>query len=60
MFHLKNLSFTSSIMKEIFVLPSRSRVLVKLNCIAFGSTSSFCCLLKSLAIILYVFEIGII
>ena len=44
-------SFISSVLKNIFVFPSRSRFLVKLiSCIAFGWASSACCLLKSIAI----------
>ena len=44
-------SFISSVLKNIFVFPSRSRFLVKLiSCIAFGGASSACCLLKSIAI----------
>ena len=46
-------SFTSSIMKNIAVLPSRSKFAVKLICcIAFGSAGSASCLLKSIAMIL--------
>ena len=45
----KIVSFTSSIIKNIDV--SFSIFLVKLIfCVAFGSASSFCCLLKSIAI----------
>ena len=45
----KNISFASSIMKNIDV--SFSIFPVKLICcIAFGSASSFCCLLESIAI----------
>ena len=50
-------SFTFSIMKNIVVFPARSRLPVKLFffCIAFGSVSSACCLLKSTAIrLLYI------
>ena len=48
----KMVSFTSSIMKNIVAFPSRSRFAVKLICcIVFGSTSSACCLLKSIAIL---------
>ena len=46
-------SFASSIMKNIVVLviESRGSFSVKLICyIVFGSTSSACCLLKSIAI----------
>ena len=46
-------SFASSIMKNIAVFPFQSRFPVKLICsIAFVSTSSACCLLKSFAITL--------
>ena len=46
-------SFTSSIVKNIIVFPSHSRFTVKyIYCIAFGSVSSTCYLLKSIAIIL--------
>ena len=49
----KMLFFASSIMRNIVVSPSQSRVAVKLICcIAFESASSACCLLKSIAIIL--------
>ena len=60
--------FASSIMKNI-VFCGWFRFAVKLICyIAFGSTSSACCLLKSvaifliikIAIIIIIFEIGII
>ena len=45
----KNVSFVSSIMKNIDV--SFSIFSVKLICcIAFGSASTFCCLIKSIAI----------
>ena len=45
--------FVSSIMKNIFVFLFRARLHVKLICcIAFGSASRACCLLKSIAIIL--------
>ena len=48
----KMFSFTSSIMKNSIVFPSHSRFPVKLICfIVFGSTSSSCRLLKSIAII---------
>ena len=49
-------SFTFSIMKNIVVFPARSRLPVKLFfCIAFGSVSSACCLLKSTAVhLLYI------
>ena len=58
----KSVSFASSIMKDICVLPSWSRFPVKLTCcIIFGSASGFSCLLKSIAISLIIFfEIGII
>ena len=47
-------SLTSSRMKSIVVFPSRSRFSVKLICsIAFGSASSVCYSLKSVAVILY-------
>ena len=43
----KTVSFASSIMKNIGVYLSHSRFPVKLIwCIAFGSISSFCCLLR--------------
>ena len=46
-------SFASSIMKKIVAPTPRSKFTVKLtSCIAFGSASSACCLLKSVAIIL--------
>ena len=46
-------SFTSSIMKNIVAPSVRSRFAVKLIYrIAFGSGSSACCLLKTIAIIL--------
>ena len=49
----KAVSFVSSIMKNIVAPSAQSRFLVKLICcIAFGSTSSACCLLKSIYIIL--------
>ena len=49
----KIVCFTSSMMKNIFVFPSQSRLVVELICcIAFGSASSACCLLKFVAIIL--------
>ena len=42
--------FASSIMKYIAVCPVRSRFVVKFICsTAFGSESSACCLLKSVA-----------
>ena len=42
-------------MKKI-VIPGQSRFPVKLiGCIALGSATSACCLLKSFAIILYIF-----
>ena len=44
-------TFASSIMKNIVVYSGQSRFPVKLICcIAFGSTSNACCLLKSIAI----------
>ena len=47
----KTASFTSSIMEKIRVSLFRPRFPVKLICcIAFGSTSSFCSLLKSFAV----------
>ena len=46
-------SFVSSIMKKIVAPAARSRFPVKaIYCIAFGSASSACCLLKSIAILL--------
>ena len=49
----KVVSFASSIMKNIGLFPRRSRFAVKLTlCIASGSASSACCLLKYIAIIL--------
>ena len=48
-------SFASSIMKRIvvFAFHSQARFPIKLICcITFGSASSACCLLKSIAIIL--------
>ena len=46
-------SFNSSVMKNIDLLFSLSRFPIKLICcIAFGSVSSACCFLKSIAIIL--------
>ena len=49
----KRVFFTSSIIQNIVVTPSRSKFTVKLICsIAFGSPSSACCLLKYIAIIL--------
>ena len=47
----KTVSFASSIIKNISVFPSLSRLAVKLICcIAVGSAYSFCGLLKSIAI----------
>ena len=47
----KTVSFASSIMKNIVESPTLSKFPVKLICwIAFGSASSFCCLLKSIAV----------
>ena len=47
----KTVSFAPSTMKNIVALFYRSRFPVKLICcIAFGSKSSACCLLKSIAI----------
>ena len=44
-------SFASSVMKNIDEPSTLSRFQVKLICcIAFGSRSNFCCLLKSIAI----------
>ena len=52
----KTVSFASSIMKNICVLPSQSRFPVKLTCfIVFGSASNFFSLLKSIAISLIIF-----
>ena len=51
----KMVSFVSSIMKNIvaFTFQPRTRFPVKLTyCAAFGSASSSCCVLKSIAIIL--------
>ena len=49
----KIVSFASSIMKNIAVIPDRSILSVKITyCIAFRPTPSACCLLKSSAIIL--------
>ena len=49
----KTVSFASSLMKNIAEPSTISRFRVKLICcIAFGSEISFCCLLKSVAIIL--------
>ena len=51
----KMVSFASSIMKNIvvFAFGFRARFLAKLiYCTVFGSASSACCLLKSIAIIL--------
>ena len=48
------ISFAFSIMKNINLLVLLLRFLVNfICCIAFGSTSSACCLLKSIAIILF-------
>ena len=48
----KTVSFASLIMKYILSLSSLVRLPVKLVCcIALGSASSFCCLLKSLQLI---------
>ena len=47
----ENASFASSIMKNIVASSALFRFSVKwICCIAFGSVSSFCCLLKSTAI----------
>ena len=44
-------SLASLIMKDIIVFPARSRFPVKLICcIPFGSASSACCFLRSIAI----------
>ena len=49
----KMVSFASSIMKNIIVFPTWSRFPVKrICCVAFGSASSICCVLKSIAMIL--------
>ena len=51
----KMVFFASSVMKNIvvFAIGYRARFPIKLICcIAFGSASSACCLLKSIAIIL--------
>ena len=49
----KTVSFASSIIKNIVACPPQSIFPVKLICcIAFRSTSSSCCLLVSIAIIL--------
>ena len=49
----KIVSFTSSIMKNIVLFPAWSKFPVKaICCIAFGSASSACYLLKPIAIIL--------
>ena len=46
-------SFASTKMKKSVVFPTRSRFSVKLICcIVFGSASSACCLMKSIAMIL--------
>ena len=53
----KTISFASSIMRKICVFPSRSRFSVKLICcIAFGSASTFCGLLKLIENNLYYFS----
>ena len=50
---IQNSFFASLIMKKVIVYPSQFRFPVKLICyIAFGSASSACSLLKSIAIIL--------
>ena len=50
---IQNIFFASSIMKKVIVFPSQFRFPLKLICyIAFGSASSACFLLKSMAIIL--------
>ena len=47
----KAVSFASSRMKNIVVIPAQSKFLVKLICwIALGSASRTCCLLKSISI----------
>ena len=47
----KTVSFAYSKMKNIVVFPSRSKYLVTLiSCLVFGSASSACCLVKSIAI----------
>ena len=47
----KTISFASSIMKNIVAPLSQPRFPVKLICcIAFGSASNACCLLKSIAV----------
>ena len=49
----KMVSFASSLMRNFVVSPFRRRVPVTLSCcIALGSVSNACCLLKSVAIIL--------
>ena len=49
----KMVSFAFSTTKNIFAFPFWSRFAVKvICCIAFGSASSACCLLKFIAIIL--------
>ena len=53
----KIVSFASPIMKKnvVFAFPSRARFLVKLICsIAFGYASSACCLLISIAYIIFI------
>ena len=47
----KTYSFVSSIIKNIVVFPALSKFQV-ICCFAFGSALSYCCLLKSIAIIL--------
>ena len=57
----KMVSFVSSIIKNIAIVPSRSRFAVKLIwCIASGSASSACCLLKPIAISLVIIKVIII
>ena len=47
----KTVSFASSVMKNVAAPSALSRSQVKLLCcIAFGSASNFCCLLKSITI----------
>ena len=49
----KMVSFASSIIRKIIAPSAWSRFAVNLSCwVTFGSTSSACCLLKSIAIIL--------
>ena len=49
----KMVSLASSKMKNVKVFSARSRFLLKIVCcIAFGSASNACCLLKSITIIL--------